>query len=390
MSKLGYGAVLAVGAALMYGLDPNQGRRRRARVRDGADHLVHAAVRSANKAVDDASHRVRGVGARFRALMAPGPVDDEVVAERIRACLGRHCSHPHAIRVAVRGGVAELTGPVLADEEASLLAGVHRVGGVVGVRDALERHHERDIPALQGPRERPRHGLARSRWSPSARWTLGGAGVVLLSTGRARGGPVGLAVSAAGAATLVRAATNRTFAELLGAGGRAPRRGRGIDVTKTITVQAPAPEVFDYFTAFDNFPRFMQHVRDVKRLEGDRWHWKVEGPGGVAFEWDAVVTRRVEPEYVSWKSTEAASIHNQGEARFEQLEHGATRLTIRLVYEPPLGAIGHAIARLFGADPRRELDDDMLRFKSLLERGKVTGREGLVTRDEIATAKTSS
>jgi uncharacterized membrane protein len=148
-------------------------------------------------------------------------------------------------------------------------------------------------------------------------------------------------------------------------------------------------EVFDYFTAFENFPRFMRHVRDVKSLEGDRWHWKVEGPGGLSFEWDAVVMRRVERECVAWQSTEAAAVHNRGEARFEPLEDGSTRLTIRLVYEPPLGAIGHAIAKLFGADPRRELDDDMLRFKSLLERGKVTGRAGMVTREEIATAKTS-
>jgi uncharacterized membrane protein len=213
-------------------------------------------------------------------------------------------------------------------------------------------------------------------------------GIALALSGLRRG-PAGLVLGALGASALLRATANRPFGELLGMTRVGVSQRAGIDVTKTVTVQAPAHEVFEYFTAFDNFPRFMQHVRDVKRLDGGRWHWKVEGPGGLAFEWDSVVTRRLPDEYVAWKSTEAASIHNRGEARFEPLGDGSTRLTIRLVYEPPLGAIGHAIAKLFGADPKHDLDDDLLRFKSLLERGKVTGRGGVVTREELAEPKTA-
>jgi uncharacterized membrane protein len=387
MLKLGYGAALAIGAALMYGLDPNQGRRRRARFRDEADHLAHAAVRSANKAVDDASHRLHGVGARLRSRSESGRIEDEVLAERVRSSLGRCCSHPHAIRASVANGVVELRGPILAAEASSVLSNVRRVAGVLEARDALERHAGADVPSLQGSRPLPRHGLARSRWSPSARWAVGGTGAALLMWG-ARRGPPGIALAALGAAALLRATTNRDFAALFGATDHrtATRRG-AIDVTKTIAVQAPVREVFDYFTAFENFPRFMQHVRDLKRLNGDRWHWKVQGPGGLSFEWDAIVTGRVDGEYVAWKSTEAAAIQNRGEARFEPLPDGSTRVTIHLAYDPPLGAIGHAIAKLFGADPKRELDDDMLRFKSLLERGKVTGRNGVVRREDLAGAK---
>jgi uncharacterized membrane protein len=204
-----------------------------------------------------------------------------------------------------------------------------------------------------------------------------------------RRGPPGLALAALGAAALLRATTNRDLATVFGATDHEAPRRAGIDVTKTVTVQAPPRDVFDYFTAFENFPRFMRHVRDLKRLDGNRWHWKVQGPGGLSFEWDAIITRCVDGEYVSWTSTNAASVQNRGEARFEALGDGSTRLTIHLAYEPPLGAIGHAIAKLFGADPKRELDDDMLRFKSLLERGKVTGREGVVTREDLFAQKPS-
>jgi uncharacterized membrane protein len=287
--------------------------------------------------------------------------------------------------VSVAEGVVELRGPILAREVSTVLSAARRVAGVKDVRDALERHANADVPSLQGSRPLPRHGLGRSRWAPSARWAMGAAGAALVLLG-ARRGPAGIPIAALGAAALLRATTNRDFATLFGASdGTSTRRG-GIDVTKTIAVHAPVREVFDYFTAFENFPRFMQHVRDLRRLEGDRWHWKVEGPGGLSFEWDAIVTRRVDGEYVSWKSTEAAAVQNRGEARFEALPDGVTRLTIHLAYEPPLGAVGHAIAKLFGADPKRELDDDMLRFKSLLERGKVTGRNGVVTREELAGA----
>jgi uncharacterized membrane protein len=53
-----------------------------------------------------------------------------------------------------------------------------------------------------------------------------------------------------------------------------------------------------------------------------------------------------------------------------------------MTYTPPAGALGHVFARLLGADPKKQMDDDLLRFKSLLETGKATGRE-TVSREEL-------
>jgi uncharacterized membrane protein len=306
-------------------------------------------------------------------MFRTGSADNQVIAERVRACLGRCCSHPHAVRVSVEDGSVELLGHVFAEEAPAILGKVRRVAGVAAVRDSFEKHTEPDHPSLQGSHAVPRHGLARTRWSPSARWVVGGWGAAALLTG-ARRGPAGIVLGVAGTLALLRATGNRPLAELLGA-RVAARPGRtGIDVTKTAIVRAPLREVFDYFTAFGNFPKFMQHVREVKHMGGDRWHWKVSGPAGVSFEWDAIVTRRVDLEYVSWKSTESASIQNRGEARFEPGPDGSTRLTIHVVYEPPLGAIGHAVAKLLGVDPKHDLDGDMLRFQRLFERGKKDGQ----------------
>jgi uncharacterized membrane protein len=79
---------------------------------------------------------------------------------------------------------------------------------------------------------------------------------------------------------------------------------------------------------------------------------------------------------------EGALVENAGVIHFEDMGRGRTRLDIRLSYNPPAGAIGHAFAKLLGADPKRQMDDDLLRFKSLMERGKATGHE-TVSRDEL-------
>jgi uncharacterized membrane protein len=54
-----------------------------------------------------------------------------------------------------------------------------------------------------------------------------------------------------------------------------------------------------------------------------------------------------------------------------------------MAYRPPAGALGHTIAKLFGADPKREMDDDLLRLKSLLERGQATGTNGRVKKNAL-------
>jgi uncharacterized membrane protein len=46
-------------------------------------------------------------------------------------------------------------------------------------------------------------------------------------------------------------------------------------------------------------------------------------------------------------------------------------VTVRLSYSPPAGAIGHGIATLLGADPKRQMDDDLARMKAFIERGEV-------------------
>jgi uncharacterized membrane protein len=365
----------ALGAAGMYFFDSRSGRRRRALAKDAFEHFTHASIRGLDVGMRDLWHRAHGRVAALRGVPQRLP-DDDVLAERVRTKLGRLCSNPHAIEVVAERGKITLEGPVLADEAARVIVGVRSIPGVLSLEDRLDRHERRDVPALQGT---PRVWQARTLpayWPPAARLVIGGAATALVAYGVVRRGVIGAAAAMVGGAALARSVTNLELGALVGV------LPRGVTITKSVAIDAPLGDVFAYFTAFEKFPLFMRSVIEVKEVGENRWHWKVRGPAGVPFEWDAVVMEFVPGQFLSWTSTESAAVRHTGNARFEKVD-GGTRMTIRVTYEPPLGILGHELARLFGVDPKRDLDGDMLRFKSLLEHGRATGRNGTVTRDEL-------
>jgi uncharacterized membrane protein len=370
-------AGVAAGAAAVALLEPRGGARRRGLVVQKTIHSGKAARTFGQKAARDLANRSRGLLASARSSVRESGVSDDVLCERVRSRVGRLTSHPAAIEVSARGGVIELRGPVLEREAEQVLAGTRRVRGAREVEDHLQRHAEPgNVPRLQGgaARSRPVPEILQQSWAPATRLLaiVSGAGLALGGLSARR--PKARAMGVIGALLALRGATNLPLKRLFGVGARR----RGVDVHKTIHIEAPRPEVFAFFSAFENFPRFMAHVRDVHRTGDGRWHWTVDGPAGASVEWDAEVSALEANEVVAWKTLPGAAVASSGIARFED-EGSGTRLDIRLSYNPPAGAVGHAFAVLVGADPKRQMNDDLLRFKSLLERGKAEG----VTRQEL-------
>lgn len=361
---------IGVGAGAAYLLDPALGRRRRAGVRDAVARVAHKGGDAIGATSRDLANRSRGLAARTTRYLRPGDATDDVLVERVRAKLGRHSSHPHALRVEAHEGVVTLRGPILAQEAADLVRTVGRVRGVREVRDELERHDEPgNVPALQGGATRPGElpALAQESWSPAARALVGAAGAVLAGVGVRRGRWAGPALSAAGIALIARALTDTEVRRLVGAGGGR----RAVDLEKTITIEAPVQDVFAFWQHYENFPHFMTHVREVRPSEVEgRSHWVVDGPAGLPIEFDAETTRVVPNELIAWKSLEGASVAHAGTVRFEPAGERATRITVRFSYNPPAGALGHAAAWMLGADAKRLFDDDLVRMKTMLETGR--------------------
>ena len=208
---------LGAGAALMYFLDPDRGRRRRAIVRDQIVHAAHKTSDAMDATSRDLTNRARGVVADLRGRFnADDPVSDDTLRERVRARVGAVVGHPSAVNVEVQDGRVTLSGPILAEDVDRLLRRVAAVRGAREVDDRLEVHAEPgNVPGLQGRRRRPRGGevfeLWQENWSPTARLLTGAAGLILLASGLRRFDGLGLSIAATGLGLLSRAATNTSL-----------------------------------------------------------------------------------------------------------------------------------------------------------------------------------
>ncbi len=209
---------VGLGAAAMYLLDPDRGKRRRALVRDKFALATRKTGECMEVTARDLRNRTRGTIAAIQSRFSSEQTDDAVLVDRVRSKMGRIVSHPSAIQVTAQNGNVTLGGAILANEVAHLLSCVKWIHGVKGVNNKLEVHEEPgDHPALQGGRER--HGrrfeLFHENWSPTARLFAGAAGASLALYGGTRRNALGAGLGAAGLLLTTRAITNTDFSHLV-------------------------------------------------------------------------------------------------------------------------------------------------------------------------------
>ena len=213
-----------------------------------------------------------------------------------------------------------------------------------------------DIPGLESATLE----ASEARGPSDRALTLMGGALTLY--GLARRGPLGLAARTVGAGMLWSELRRPHVPEA--PSGR--ERRRTVDIQKSLFIAAPAEAVYDFWTRYENFPRFMSNVREVRDLGGGRSLWVVRGPGGVPIEWQSMLTEQVPGEALAWRSRPGSMLENSGAVRFQR-EGAGTRVDLRFCYSPPAGGAGQAVAELLGADPRAKLNEDLGRLKSLLE-----------------------
>jgi len=143
--------------------------------------------------------------------------------------------------------------------------------------------------------------------------------------------------------------------------------------TKSIIVGAPAADVFAAWADFENFPRFMEHIKSITRTGDKTTRWVASGPMGRDVEWEAETTRFEPNKRIAWRSTDDSPVTTSGQVTFNQLSPHQTEVTVTLQYVPPGGIAGEAAARLL-SDPEEMLEEDLLRFKSYVESGVTANR----------------
>lgn len=139
-------------------------------------------------------------------------------------------------------------------------------------------------------------------------------------------------------------------------------------ITKTIEVDLPVSTVYNQWTQFEEFPKFMGGITEVKQLDHNRLHFKAQIAGRTE-EWDAEITEQIPDEKIAWHSVSGAK--NAGLVQFDKLSGGKTQVRLEIFYEPE--GIAEKVGDALGIVSART-EGDLSRFKEFIEsRGVETG-----------------
>ena len=139
-------------------------------------------------------------------------------------------------------------------------------------------------------------------------------------------------------------------------------------IEKSIEINVPVRAVYNQWTQFEEFPNFMEGVRQVKQIDDRHLHWKAD-IGGKEKEWDAEITEQIPDERIAWRSRDGAA--NAGVVTFHRLSDSKSKVMLQLEYDPE-GFVEHA-GDAVGVVSQRILGD-LERVKTFIEgRGRETG-----------------
>jgi uncharacterized membrane protein len=139
-------------------------------------------------------------------------------------------------------------------------------------------------------------------------------------------------------------------------------------IEKSIEVERPVSTVYNQWTQFEEFPRFMKGVNSVKQLDDKRLHWEAEVAGKIK-EWDARITDQVPDQLIAWQSE--GGEYTSGAVNFRAVGPNCTRISLQLMYDPEgfVEKTGDALGVVSS-----RVEGDLKRFKEFIEnRGQETG-----------------
>jgi uncharacterized membrane protein len=242
------------------------------------------------------------------------------------------------------------------------------------------------------------HHVAEKNVSESERVISGIGGGALAAYGLSRGDLIGVGLVGVGALLLQRGM--RGYCDVYNAldinmaekeNMTSVKASSGVKVEKSFTINAPVEKIYSFWRKFENLPRFMLHLESVTETDSVRSHWVAKAPLGTTVEWDAEIISDTPNSMISWRSLEGSQISNAGSVWFKQASGGrGTTVKVNLNYEPPAGKLGAAIAWLAGEEPSIQVQEDLRRFKQLMEtdenattKNQSTGRTKSATKFDV-------
>ena len=147
------------------------------------------------------------------------------------------------------------------------------------------------------------------------------------------------------------------------------RNSQGMSsIEESIEVNVPVKTAYNQWTQFEDFPKFMENVLEVRQLDDKHLHWRAKVAGDEK-QWDAEITEQIPDKRIAWRSVSGA--RNGGVVTFHKISDNETRIMLQIDYEPEgaLEKLGDAMGGV-----RLQARSSLQRFKEMLEqRGAETG-----------------
>ena len=136
----------------------------------------------------------------------------------------------------------------------------------------------------------------------------------------------------------------------------------------SVDVNVPVSAAYNQWTQFEDFPKFMDSVHEVRQIDNTHLHWRAD-VAGKEEQWDAEITEQIPDKRIAWRST--SGVKNAGVVTFQELSPNKTRVKLQMDYAPESfdEKLGDAVGLV-----KMQLKDNLKRYKELLEsRGRETG-----------------
>jgi len=144
-------------------------------------------------------------------------------------------------------------------------------------------------------------------------------------------------------------------------------------VGKTVTINRPRSEIFAFWRDFENLPKFMENIEKIQPTgKNGRNIWTIKAPAGRTVQVETEIVQERENELIAWRSVKGSDIDTEGRVKFRDAPADrGTWVEAIIAYQPPGGAIGKMIAKLFAKEPEVQARRDLKRLKMFLETGEI-------------------
>lgn len=158
------------------------------------------------------------------------------------------------------------------------------------------------------------------------------------------------------------------------------RAQHGVRVQRSMTINAGRDELYGRWRQIDRLPDFMRHLESVQVIDERHSHWKAIGPFEMKLEWDAEIITDRAGEIIAWRSQPGGDVDTAGSVRFTDAPGGrGTVVTVEIKYDPPGGRPVARLAETFFSGLDQRVQEDLRRFKQLVETGEIPTTKGQPT-----------